>query len=75
VRLTTYGLLEDLVPAAIIVDDGADLLGARVGLDNSELALHALLVLLTVLPLYFLIVLNRLNELGLDETTLTRAKL
>lgn len=70
----TYCLLEDLVPA-IIIDDGTDLLRGRVGLDNSELTLHALLVLLTVLPLYFLVVLNCLDEFGLDETGLTRAKL
>lgn len=70
----TYGLLEDLISAAIIVDDGADLIRGCIRFDDSELALHALLVFLTVLSLYFLVVLDRLNKLGLDKTSLKSTK-
>ena len=60
----THGFRENL-SAVLILDNGFHFICRRIGLNNAELTLHALLVLGTILTLDFLIVLNRFDKLFL----------
>ena len=62
--------MRENLAAAFIIDDSADLFRRRVRLNNLDLAFDALAVLLATLLLDLLVVLDGLDELGLDESRL-----
>ena len=86
---TTYSLTEDLT-CAFIIDGRPNFIRSRIRLDwtdintaslpfasvltNSELPLHALFVLLTVLLFYLLIPLDRIHKLGFHKSSLVEER-